>query len=83
MRTVDGAGRAVNTSRPSLVSSLSTIPEIINVLILLRRERERGRERGFLTWKAGRNDTCDTVEYVYTEENFRNVWLIKFQVLCV
>lgn len=36
-------GRAVNTSRPSLVSSLSTIPEIINVLILLRREKERGR----------------------------------------
>lgn len=42
MRTVGGAGRAV-TSRPSLVSSLSTIPEIINVLILLRREKERGR----------------------------------------
>lgn len=81
MRTVGGAGRAVNTSRPSLVNSLSTIPEIINVLILLRRERER--ERGFLSRKAGRNDTCDTVEYVYTEENFRNVWLIKFQVLCV
>lgn len=36
-------GTAVNTSRPSLVSSLSTIPEIINVLILLRREREGGR----------------------------------------
>lgn len=44
MRTVGGAGRAVNTSRPSLVSSLSTIPEIINVLILLRREREREGE---------------------------------------
>lgn len=38
MRTVG------NTSRPSLVSSLSTIPEIINVLILLRREREREGE---------------------------------------
>ena len=47
------------TSRRSLVSSLSTIPEIINVLLTLRiLLKIEG------VWKVGRNDTCDTMEYM-------------------
>lgn len=63
--------RVVNTSRRSLVSSLSTIPEIINVLLMLRILLKIERKRGGV-WKGMirviRWNIC-----VYTEENFRNV----------
>lgn len=46
-----GQVRVVNTTRRSLVSSLSTIPEIINVLLMLRilLKIERKREG---VWKG-------------------------------